>query len=49
MQGLEPEERSEILKNVAASLKSNQAEIFSTNKQDLEKAYSDGMIFCLQV
>lgn len=38
LQKLEPEERAQLLRNIAESLKLNQVELFKANQIDLEKA-----------
>ena len=38
MQKLQPEERAQLLRNVAQSLKHNQTELIVANNVDLEKA-----------
>lgn len=38
LQKLEPEERAQLLRNIAQSLKHNQSELIIANNVDLEKA-----------
>ena len=38
LQTLQPDERAQLLRNVAESLKHNQKELFIANRVDLEKA-----------
>ena len=38
LQALQPDERAQLLRNVAESLKQNQKQLFIANRVDLEKA-----------